>query len=120
MTVAQFLAQYDPTKPVFIEPDGACVGNPGPYGWGAVVAQESRKIEAHDAKTLTSNNEMEFQAIDEVLTFLGSRRLYMVIDSDSQGCLDMMMGKGIIGRDRRVMQSRTGNLWRASPGNLAP
>jgi hypothetical protein len=34
-----FLDGFDPTWPVFIETDGACSGNPGPGGWGAIVCQ---------------------------------------------------------------------------------
>jgi ribonuclease HI len=52
------------------------------------------KIEAYGAEGLTSNNEMELRAIDEALKFFGNVRGYAVLESDSQGCLDMMLGRG--------------------------
>jgi ribonuclease HI len=54
---AQFQAQFDPKKPVFIEADGACSGNPGPGGCGFILAQEQRKRESYGAKADISNNE---------------------------------------------------------------
>jgi ribonuclease HI len=96
VTYDQFRAGLDLTKPLFIETDGACSGNPGPGGWGFIMAQGSMKIEAYGAEGSTSNNEMELRAIDEALGFLGNVRGYAVIESDSQGCLDMMMGKSQI------------------------
>jgi ribonuclease HI len=90
----QFKHAFNPTNPVFIETDGACSGNPGSGGWGFIIAQEDRTIEAYGAEAVTTNNTMELKAIDEGLTFLPSLRAYVVIESDSQGCLDMMMGEG--------------------------
>jgi ribonuclease HI len=90
----QFRQRIDLTKPLFIETDGACSGNPGSGGWGFIIGQGNMKIEAYGAEGSTSNNEMELRAIDEALGFLGNARGYAVIESDSQGCLDMMTGKG--------------------------
>jgi ribonuclease HI len=78
---------------MFIETDGACSGNPGPGGWGFVLAQENRKIEAYGANAATSHNETKLQDIDEALSFF-TGRAHVVIESDSQGCPDMMMGTG--------------------------
>jgi ribonuclease HI len=76
----------DLTKPMFIETDGACSGNPGPGGWGFIVPQRDLKIEAFGAEGSTSNNEMELKAIDEALGFFKNVRGYAVIESDSEGC----------------------------------
>jgi ribonuclease HI len=89
-----FRSLLDLTMPVFIETDGACAGNPGPGGWGFIIAQCNMKIEACGAEGHTTNNEMELRAIDEALGFFGNARGYAVIESDSQGCLDVMMGRG--------------------------
>jgi ribonuclease HI len=87
----------DYTVPFFVETDGACSGNPGPGGWGFVIAQGVNRIEVYGAEGHTSNNEMELRAISEALKFLGNARGYAVIESDSQGCLDMMLGRGLNG-----------------------
>jgi hypothetical protein len=61
----QFRERMDLTKPMFIETDWACSGNPGPGGWGFIVAQGAMKVEAYGAEGVTSNSEMELNAIDE-------------------------------------------------------
>jgi ribonuclease HI len=94
VTYDQFRERMDLTKPLFIETDGACSENPGPGGWGFIIAQGNMKIEAYGAEGSTTNNEMELRAIDEALGFLGNVRGYVVVESESQGCLDIMMGRG--------------------------
>jgi ribonuclease HI len=89
-----FKGIWDFTIPFFIETDGACSGNPGPGGWGVIISQGVDRVELYGAEGMTSNNEMELRAIDEALKFFGSTRGYAIIESDSQGCLDMMLGKG--------------------------
>ncbi len=42
--------------------DGACVGNPGPGGWAAVIIKESKKKELFGGEKLTTNNRMELTA----------------------------------------------------------
>ena len=39
--------------------DGACVGNPGPGGWAAIVLLENEKKELFGGERLTTNNRME-------------------------------------------------------------
>jgi ribonuclease HI len=89
-----FKRALDLTIPFFIETDGVCSGNPGPGGWGFIILQGTMKIEAFGAGGSTTNNEMELRAIDEALKFFGSVRGYAVLESDSHGCLDMMLGRG--------------------------
>jgi ribonuclease HI len=95
MSRDDFLTQFDPSRPVFIETDGACSGNPGPGGWGAIICQKQVAVELHGPDPHTSNNEMELQAIDEALKLLPADFSgYIVIESDSQGCIDTMRGRG--------------------------
>jgi ribonuclease HI len=89
-----FRRALDLTVPFFIETDGACSGNPGPGGWGFIISQGTAKIEAYGAEGSTTNDEMELRAIDEALKFFGNVGGYAVIESDSQGCLDVMLGRG--------------------------
>ncbi|HEY4527049.1 MAG TPA: ribonuclease H [Candidatus Paceibacterota bacterium] len=52
---------------VIIYTDGASKGNPGPGGWGAIVASESEVIELGGAEQNTTNNRMELRAVAEAL-----------------------------------------------------
>ena len=49
--------------------DGACVGNPGPGGWAAVIFIESKKKELFGGTTLTTNNRMELTAAIKALEY---------------------------------------------------
>ena len=42
--------------------DGACIGNPGPGGWAAIVLLENEKKELFGGEKLTTNNRMELMA----------------------------------------------------------
>ena len=42
--------------------DGACVGNPGPGGWAAIIIKENIKKELFGGEKLTTNNRMELTA----------------------------------------------------------
>jgi ribonuclease HI len=68
---------------VEIHTDGACKGNPGPGGWGAVLRRGTRKRELHGGETLTTNNRMELTAVIRALEALkpGSR---VRLHTDSQ------------------------------------
>ena len=50
--------------------DGACSGNPGPGGWGAIVTSGDATREACGGEPLTTNNRMELTAAIEALTLL--------------------------------------------------
>ena len=49
--------------------DGACVGNPGPGGWAAIVLTEKGKNEIFGGEKLTTNNRMELTAAIRALEF---------------------------------------------------
>ena len=49
--------------------DGACVGNPGPGGWAAIVLLENEKKELFGGERLTTNNRMELIAAIKGLEF---------------------------------------------------
>ena len=57
-------------KKVTIYTDGACSGNPGPGGWGAILMYEDIKKEISGAKNNTTNNIMEITAVLEALKLL--------------------------------------------------
>ena len=55
---------------VIIHTDGACSGNPGPGGWGAVLQYGSTVKELKGGAPITTNNQMELTAAIEALTAL--------------------------------------------------
>jgi ribonuclease HI len=55
---------------VIIHTDGACSGNPGPGGWGAVLQYGSTVKELKGGEPLTTNNRMELTAAIEALNGL--------------------------------------------------
>jgi ribonuclease HI len=59
-------------KSVTIYTDGACSGNPGPGGWGAVLiyGDHEKELSGHEAET--TNNRMEMQAVIEALNALST------------------------------------------------
>ncbi len=55
---------------VIIYTDGACSGNPGPGGWGAILMYKDNKKEISGGKKDTTNNVMELTAVIESLKLL--------------------------------------------------
>ena len=62
-----------PAKRVVIHTDGACSGNPGPGGWGAILAFNGRERELCGGEAETTNNRMELTAAIEALSALKGR-----------------------------------------------
>ncbi|MCF8173859.1 MAG: ribonuclease HI [Burkholderiaceae bacterium] len=50
--------------------DGACSGNPGPGGWGAILRKGATEKELFGGELLTTNNRMEMMAVIEALRAL--------------------------------------------------
>ena len=57
-------------KQVVIYTDGACSGNPGPGGWGAVLSYNGHQKEISGFVANTTNNRMELMAVDQGLRAL--------------------------------------------------
>ena len=55
------------SKSVVIYTDGACTGNPGPGGWGAVLMYGAKKKEISGGEWATTNNRMELLAVIKAL-----------------------------------------------------
>ena len=69
--------------PVVIYSDGACSGNPGPGGWGAVLIYGEKRKELKGGEPQTTNNRMELQAATEALDAL-RRPCVVALHTDSQ------------------------------------
>lgn len=57
-------------KEVTIYTDGACSGNPGPGGWGAILIYKDKKLELSGYEAQTTNNRMELLAPIQALSRL--------------------------------------------------
>jgi ribonuclease HI len=58
------------SEPVVIHTDGACSGNPGPGGWGAILDHGGKRKEIYGGEKNTTNNRMELKAAIEALNAL--------------------------------------------------
>ena len=67
---------------VYIFTDGACKGNPGPGGWGAVLQYDANIKEIKGYSSNTTNNIMEISAVIESLKTL-TRSCNVIITTDS-------------------------------------
>lgn len=63
--------------------DGACRGNPGPGGWGAVLRYGDKERQLFGGEALTTNNRMELTAVIRALEAL-KRRCRVQVTTDSQ------------------------------------
>lgn len=69
---------------IVIHSDGACSGNPGPGGWGAIVAfPEGTVQELGNSLNPTTNNQMELQGVIAALNFVKSRPEPIIVFTDS-------------------------------------
>ncbi|WP_443971747.1 ribonuclease HI [Sphingobium sp. CR28] len=75
------------TDSVEIFTDGACKGNPGPGGWGAVIRYGAHEKELSGGEALTTNNRMELAAAIEGLNAL-TRSCRVVLHTDSKYVMD--------------------------------
>ena len=63
--------------------DGACKGNPGIGGWGALLIHNKQSIEIFDGELETTNNRMELKAVIEALNHATSMNDDVQIYTDS-------------------------------------
>jgi ribonuclease HI len=76
------------TRPhVEIFTDGACSGNPGPGGWGAVLRAGGHEKEMSGGEKATTNNRMEMMAVIRSLAAL-TKPSSVILHTDSRYVLD--------------------------------
>lgn len=95
-------------KTVIIYTDGACSGNPGPGGWGAILRYKETEKELSGGAADTTNNRMELTAVIEALALLKEScvvELYSdskyVIDGLSKGWAKGWQKRGWIKSDKK-------------------
>jgi len=78
-------------KAVEIFTDGACKGNPGPGGWGAVLRMGEHEKELAGGEPQTTNNRMELTAVIRALDAL-KQPCAVKLHTDSRYVIDGMTG----------------------------
>ena len=103
---------------VTIYTDGACSGNPGAGGWGAILMHGARKKEFSGFEKETTNNRMELTAVIEALSKLKdvcTVSLYSdsayVVNAINNGWLENWKKNGWIGSDKKPVKNI--ELWKA-------
>jgi ribonuclease HI len=84
---------YDVSVETEIFTDGACRGNPGPGGWGALLRHNGHEKSLYGAEALTTNNRMELMAAIQALESLTRPcRIRLTTDSKyvQQGIMEWM------------------------------
>ena len=76
-------------KSVTIYTDGACSGNPGPGGWGAILAYNGREKELSGGEAETTNNRMELTGVIAALQAL-KEPCIVELYSDSKYVIDAL------------------------------
>jgi ribonuclease HI len=71
------------SEPVHAWTDGACLGNPGPGGWGVVLRWNGHERELSGGELATTNNRMELMAAIQALESL-RRPCRVILTTDSQ------------------------------------
>lgn len=77
-------------KKVDIFTDGACSGNPGPGGWGAILRYGKHELELSGGEASTTNNRMELTAVIEALKKL-KEKCEVTIYTDSKYVADAFL-----------------------------
>ena len=102
-------------EPVAIYTDGACSGNPGPGGWGAVLRWRGRTRELSGFESATTNNRMELvAAISALETLKRPMRVRLFTDSNylRQGITSWLPGwkaRGWRTADKKPVKNQ--DLW---------
>jgi ribonuclease HI len=95
--------------------DGACRGNPGPGGWGAILRSKGREREIYGSEPATTNNRMEMTAAIRALEALRERcKVALYTDSQyvSQGITEWIANwkaRGWRTADRKPVKNQ--DLW---------
>ena len=103
---------------VTIYTDGACSGNPGAGGWGAILMHGNHAKEISGFEKETTNNRMELTAVIKALSLLKqpcSVELYSdsayVVNAIKQGWLENWKNNGWVGSDKK--QVKNIELWQS-------
>ena len=104
--------------------DGACSGNPGPGGWGAILRSGAHEKELSGGEKATTNNRMEMMAAIEALKSL-KKPSQVTIHTDSRYLMDgatqwMRKWKANGWKTAGKQPVKNEDLWRALEEAAAP
>ena len=85
-------------RTVTIYTDGACSGNPGPGGWGAILSYKGTEKELSGGAARTTNNRMELTAVIGVELYSDSKN---VIDALEKGWARSWQQRGWVKSDKK-------------------
>lgn len=94
-------------KIVEIYTDGACSGNPGPGGWGAVMIYGEYQKEISGGAAETTNNRMELTAVIEALSLL-KRPCKVLLTTDSKYVVESVTKGWVYGWKKRDWKKSDG------------
>jgi ribonuclease HI len=109
---------------VHLATDGACKGNPGPGGWGAVIRAGDKEKELSGGEKLTTNNRMELTAAIKGLEAL-KRPCRVILSTDSRYVMDGLT-KWLAGWQRNGWKTaarqpvKNADLWQELVAAAAP
>ena len=87
-------------KEVQLFTDGACSGNPGPGGWGAILRYKGQEKELSGGEPMTTNNRMELLAAIEGLSAL-KQPCRVTLTSDSKYLVDAVTKGWVYGWQKK-------------------
>ena len=104
-------------KKVTIYTDGACSGNPGPGGWGAVLMYGDQRKEISGGEPETTNNRMELLGVITALSAL-KEPCKVELFTDSQYIVNAINEGWVAGWQKRGWRRKSGpvknlDLWQA-------
>ncbi len=118
------MTRIDDDHVVVVYTDGACRGNPGPGGWGAILNYKDREKRLTGAEARTTNNRMELMAAISALEAL-TRPSAVALHTDSQyvqkGITEWLPGwvkRGWRTADRKPVKNA--DLWQRLQAACAP
>ncbi len=96
-------------KKLEIYTDGACSGNPGPGGWGAILRYKGVEREVSGSERMTTNNRMELMGVIEALRLL-KEPCEVDLYSDSQYIVKAINERWLEGWKKRGWRRKEGEL----------
>ena len=92
--------------------DGACIGNPGPGGWAAIILFNNKKKEVFGGVKLTTNNRMELLSVIVGLECLKKEKTAVIVYSDSKYVVDAVEKKWVFAWEiKNFGKKKNPDLW---------
>lgn len=110
---------------VIVYTDGACSGNPGPGGWGAILIWNGKEKELSGGAPHTTNNQMEMQAVIEALKALNKPckvKIHsdsaLIINAFTKGWIESWQKRGWRKADKKPVENK--KLWQDMLSAMEP